>query len=146
MNEMHLAFLLRAKQSTYAANGAQTAPSRPNSHDLSFSENDLLYIDSYLGGALFSGEEALWEHDVPIWAMNYSGRVLKDSFDGDFLKLALMHGTKNNPHRGPERFSRGEFEYRSETSGNPEWFQGYETILRSGELIYECFFHGGAVL
>ena len=146
MNELQTAFLLRAKQNTYAANGAQTAPSRPNSHDLAFSENNLLYIGSYLGGERFSGEEALWESGVPIWAMNYSGRVLNDSFDGNFLKLALMHGTINNPYRGPERFSHENFEYYCETSGNSDWFQGYETILRDGELIYECFFHGGAVL
>ena len=145
MKDTQLAFLLRAKRSTYAANGVQTAPSRPNSHDYSFSENDLLYIDTYLGGVRFSGEEALWENNVPKWAMNYSGRVLADSFDGNFLKLALMSGTKNSPYRGPEYFSQENFEYRCEVSGKLDWFQGYETILCDGELIYECFFHGGAV-
>ena len=61
-----LDFLLRAKTCTYAAHGAETLPSRPNSHDLRYAEGDLLYIDTYLGGVRFAGEEAVWKDGVPV--------------------------------------------------------------------------------
>ena len=59
MSDRELAFLLHAKKSTYAAGGKEISPSRPNSHDLRYAENDLVYIDTYLGGKRFIGEEAL---------------------------------------------------------------------------------------
>jgi hypothetical protein len=59
-------FLIRAKRATYAAHGAETAPSRPNSHDLRYAEENLTYIDSYLGESCFAGEEAVWRDDLPL--------------------------------------------------------------------------------
>ena len=53
-------FLMRAKRATYAGKGAETVPSRPESHDLEYREGELRYIDTYLGGAQFAGEEAVW--------------------------------------------------------------------------------------
>ena len=73
-------FLCRAKKSTYAGKGAEGKPSRPNSHDLEYVEGNLKYIDSYLGGEKFSGEEALWKDEIPVWSMNYIGRVLDERF------------------------------------------------------------------
>ncbi|MEJ6952417.1 helix-turn-helix transcriptional regulator [Halanaerobiaceae bacterium ANBcell28] len=40
-------FLCRAKKETYAGKGAETKPSRPNSHDLEYTEGNLKYIDTY---------------------------------------------------------------------------------------------------
>jgi hypothetical protein len=138
-------FLIKAKKKTYAGKGAETITSRPNSHDLMFEENELKYIDTYLGGKLFTGEEAMWQNDIPFWAMNYSGRVIGDNFNGDFLKLALFNVPKENPYRGPECFEDGEYTYSCKVNGEPEWFQGYEEIQVHGEKIYECYFHGGIV-
>ncbi len=36
-------FLIRAKRATYAGRGAETAPSREKSHDLTYREGDLMY-------------------------------------------------------------------------------------------------------
>ena len=82
-------FLMRAKRATYAGKGAETASSRPSSHDLEYREGDLMYLDTFLGGERFAGEEALWIGDVPYWSMNYVGRVTGTPFSGDFLKEAL---------------------------------------------------------
>ncbi|HBA04821.1 MAG TPA: transcriptional regulator, partial [Clostridium sp.] len=60
--------------------------SRPNSHDLEYTEGTLKYIDTYIGGEKFAGEEAIWQDDTPFWSMNYIGRILDERFLGSFLK------------------------------------------------------------
>ena len=103
-------FLCRAKRATYAGKGSEIQPCRKNSHDLFYSEDlgadfgRLEYYDTYLGGRNFCGEEALWKDGIPFWAMNYCGRVLDDSFSGDFLKSALHAVEPKLPFRGPEFF------------------------------------------
>lgn len=140
-----VAFLLRAKHSTYAAKGKEAQPSRPASHDFDYGEERWRYIDSYLGGEHFAGEEAAWLDDVPVWSMNYAGRVLDSEFSGDFLKEALMHGTMDMPYRGPALYAKGAYTYHCWVDGDMDWFCGQEEILCSGRRIYECRFHGGKV-
>jgi hypothetical protein len=106
----------------------------------------LLYIDTYLGGLSFAGEEAVWEKGVPVWSMNYCGRVTADGFDGDFLKRALLLVPESAPYRGPELFEDGEMRYASGVSGDVAWYQGYEEITNAGERVYECFYHGGLIV
>jgi hypothetical protein len=145
MDDRLIDFLLEAKANTYAAHGAETAPSRPNSHDLRFAKGDLLYLDTYLGGLKFTGEEALWQDGIPVWSMNYSGRVLGTGFEGDFLKRALLLVPRDAPFRGPTQYNEDEMQYRSHMEGSVEWFQGYEEILLNGARIYECYYHGGSI-
>ncbi|MFA6937106.1 MAG: DUF5680 domain-containing protein [Treponema sp.] len=140
-----LEFLVKAKQKTYAGKGAEAESSRPLSHDLKYQEGNLLYIDTYLGGECFSGEEGVWISDVPVYAMNYSGRVLKNSFIGDFLKAALHDVPLEMPFRGPSVFQDGNNLYKCSVTGDVDWFQGYEEIYFGAEKVYECFFHGGKV-
>lgn len=92
-----LPFLLRAKRATYPGKGAESEPWRPASHDLRYAEEDLLYIDTYLGGERFAGEEALWRADEPLWAMNYVGRVLGEGFSRDFLMASISQGDLGCP-------------------------------------------------
>jgi hypothetical protein len=139
-------FLLRAKRSTYAAGGEESDSSRPLSHDLRYEEEDgWLYIDSYLGGERFVGEEAVWKDGAPIWAMNYSGRVIGKGFDGAFLKEALLRVSENTPYRGPIEYQDGPLLYCNTSAGAPDWFFGREEIFRSGVSIYECIYHGGVI-
>lgn len=145
MQDRIVRFLQNAKRNTYAAKGPQVSPSRPCSHDFNFRENDLLYIDTYLGGESFAGEEAVWLEGSPIWSMNYCGRVLDLRFDGDFLKRALLQVPADCPYRGPQEYREGETLYRCAVSGVPEWFQGHEEILIGQDCIYECYFHGGEI-
>lgn len=137
-------FRMKAAQNTYAASQNHCESSRPDSHDFRFEENEWLYIDTYLGGEKFSGEEAIWKSRSPVWAMNYSGRVLNEQFSGDFLKSALQNCTESFP-RGPLHFSAGEFLYKTEQQGDMEWFQGFEEIFFRDEKCYECHYHGGVV-
>ncbi len=144
-SEQLIAFLCRAKKATYAAKGAETLPSRPNSHDLQYIEGDYKYIDTYLGGEQFGGEEAVWTHDSPVWTMNYCGRVLHEGFSGDFLKEVLLNVPLDKPYRGPMIYQKGDYSYHCTVNGSFEWFQGYEEIFFGRTKVYECYFHGGSI-
>ena len=145
MDARVLSFLLLAKKSTYAAHRAEALSSRPNSHDLTFAAGDLQYIDTYLGGTHFAGEEAVWQDGKPVWSMNYCGRVFGEGFRGDFLKSALLRVPENAPYRGPDVYREGDMEYRCQADGNIDWFQGYEEIRLHDVRIYECFYHGSLI-
>lgn len=138
-----ISFLIKAKKSTYAGKGAEITPSRPGSHDLSYEESDYLYLDTYLGGERFAGQEALWSHGVPVWSMNYSGRILDAEFSGDFLKSALLNVPEELPFRGPRLYSAGDYTYHADISGSFDWFSGKEEIFCCSRKVYECLFFGG---
>lgn len=145
-NDSMIKFLIKAKQSTYAGKGAETSSSRPKSHDLTYSENDYMYYDTYLGGDMFVGEEALWVSGNPYWSMNYAGRVTGDNFSGDFLKEALLQVPFDQPFRGPKMYVSGDYTYECTVNGDFQWFQGHETISYKGKVIYECHFHGSIIV
>ena len=145
MDKRIVEFLIRAKKATYAGKGAETDSSRPESHDLIYREDDLMYYDTYFGGDKFVGEEALWISGKPYWSMNYAGRVTGDNFSGDFLKEALLNVPFDKPFRGPDEYTNGDYTFKWEVNGTFEWFQGYETISYKENDIYECYFHGGII-
>ena len=145
MNNDIINFLLKAKRATYAGKGAETIPTRPQSHDLIYKEGELMYYDTYLGGEKFAGEEALWIKGNPYWSMNYIGRVTGDNFSGDFLKEALLNVPFDKPYRGPDCYKSGDYTYKCSVNGSFEWFQGYEEIFLKDKKIYECFFHGSII-
>ena len=145
MDKELVAFLIKAKQATYAGKGAETSSSRVKSHDLIYREGEYMYYDTYLGGDRFAGEEALWISEVPYWSMNYAGRVTGDNFSGDFLKEALLRVPEDKPFRGPGDYADGDYRYQCSIDGDFEWFQGKEIISYKGDMIYECYFHGGLI-
>ena len=138
-------FLLEAARNTYAGYGPECESSRPDSHDYRYEKDDYLFIDTYIGGECFSGEEAIWKSGKPVFAMNYSGRTLDETFSGNFLKEALRAATKECPFRGPALYQSGEYSYRSNVQGDMTWFQGYEEIYFHEKRVYECYYHGGIV-
>ncbi|MDQ0195707.1 DUF5680 domain-containing protein [Paenibacillus wynnii] len=138
-------FLIEAKRETYAGNGPEVTPSRPNSHDLAFAKGNLKYIDTYLGSEKFAGEEALWENDKPSWAMNYVGRVIAEGFSGDFLKEALQNPPLHMPCRGPSIYKNDMYTYTCTVDGSFDWFTGSEVIFKGAVKVYECMFHGGVI-
>lgn len=139
-------FLLLAKKNTYAAADNKTTSSRKNSHDFCHTDNaGYMYYDSYLGGEHFAGEEAVWLYDIPVWSMNYAGRVIGEHFNGNFLKEALMAVPEQLPFRGPEIYTNGDYHYHCKVDGEFIWFQGYEEIFYMNKKIYECHFHGGNI-
>ena len=136
-------FRLEANVNTYAAYKNEVDGSRPASHDFKYERGDYMYIDTYVGGEEFAGEEAVWKNGVTVYAMNYMGRVLDDKFSGDFLKEALRAADRKMPYRGPEIYQSGEYTYRCKVTGDFTWFQGYEEIYWNDVKVYECVFHGG---
>lgn len=144
--EKYLDFLLRAKQNTYANSTGKVASSRPNSYDLKYEEGDLTYIDSYLGTHLFSGEEAIWDSENPVWAMNYTGRALSENFSSKIFKRALMNPSRAYPFRGQPIYREDDYTYIMEVQGDFDWFSGQEKMYYKEELVFECLFHGGKVL
>lgn len=145
MDKKIVDFLIKAKQATYAGKGAETTSSREKSHDLVYEDGDYMYYDTYLGGNKFAGEEALWIKKKPYWSMNYVGRVIGENFSGDFLKESLLLVPEEKPFRGPDEHVNGDYKYECRIDGDFEWFQGRETISYKGNIIYECYFHGGLI-
>lgn len=145
MEDSIVNFLVRAKKATYAGKGSESQATRPHSHDLIYSENNLKYIDTYLGSSYFAGEEALWLDDQPFWAMNYVGRVVNDGFESNFLKECLLKVPIEMPFRGPRENRKGDLLYTCEVIGDFKWFSGKEMIFKGDVKVYECLFHGGKI-
>lgn len=89
-----VSFLVSAKKKTYPINENKVQSSRMKSNDFCYAENKYKYYDTYLGGEKFTGEEAVWYDDAPVWCMNYTGRVIGSNFDSRFLKEALLQVTE----------------------------------------------------
>jgi transcriptional regulator with XRE-family HTH domain len=138
-------FLCKACKATYAGNGAKSESSRPKSKDYLYEDGKYKYLDTYLGGEKFIGEEAIWVSDIPVWSMNYIGRLLEEDQSYDFLTEALSHSTKEMPYRGPAIYINGDYIYHCSVQGTFEWFQGHEEIFFKHKKIYECYFHGGCI-
>ena len=138
-------FLVRSKRATFAGNGVKMESSRPDSKDLQYAEGDLKYIDTYLGGTNFSGQEALWKGDVPFWSMNYIGRTLSEDFSINFLTEALLLVPEEYPYRGPLQHTHGDYLYKCSIDGDFQWFSGVEEIFYKETKVYELIFHGGEV-
>jgi hypothetical protein len=141
-------FLIEAKRKTYAGEGRHAPSCRPASIDLPYQRGDYDYLDTYLGGLRFAGEEAVWHKGRPAWAMNYYGWMLAASVPdgfGEFLKRALLKVTPQAPYRGPANYRESEFEYRCQWDGTPERFEGREQISLGGKPVYELVFHGGTI-
>lgn len=115
-------------------------------NELKYCEGNLIYIDTYLGGEKFVGEEAIWNDNIPLWSMNYAGRIVEEGFEGWFLKEALRIVNEEYPYRGPLSYENGEFKYECSFAGNFEWFDGEEVIYKNDVKIYECKFHGGVII
>ncbi len=138
-------FRLEASRNTYAACMNDVPATRLDSHDFHYENGRYVYHDTYVGGEQFAGEEAIWYDGQAIYAMNYLGRVLGDTFSGNFLKEALRAADEAMPYRGPEYYQSGEYLYKCKVTGDITWFQGYEEIYCDANRVYECYFHGGTI-
>ena len=132
-------FLVNAKRNTYAAQKGKVPSSRKYSKDLAFEENDYYYLDSYFGEKDFSGEEMVYFKELPIWSMNYYGKMIKENIPEGFIKTlreALQRVSEDKPFRGPEEYIRGKYKYRCSNEGNIDFFRGTESIFYENEEVY----------
>ena len=121
-----VAFLLEAKRATYAGQGdeATVTPLVPGSKQLEYRDGDYLYRDIYFGMAYFIGQEVVSHRRRAVWSMSYAGGVTSLSRDSSdtraiyaFLRLALPHGSKDEPYRGPATFTRDVLTYTTQAAG-----------------------------
>jgi hypothetical protein len=143
-------FIVRAKAATYVGAGHAVRPTRPGSHDLSYEEPGRRYSDSYFGGTDFLGQEVVWQDDVPVWAMNYGGRVLDGAaIDGaraaKVIRAALPLMYAEGRFLGGFRHLHGPYRYEDRSTGDTTGFRGIEVIRRGGLVVYRLDYQGGRI-
>jgi uncharacterized protein DUF5680 len=144
------AFIVRAKATTYVGNGASRASSRPASHDIGHEDGDWSYVDSYFGGTDFLGQEVVWHRRVPVWAMNYDGRILQaDRIDaakaGQVIKQALSALYREGRFLGAFMHVDGPHIYVDQSEGDALSFTGHEIIRIDDDVVYRLDYHGGLI-
>ncbi|HZL03672.1 MAG TPA: DUF5680 domain-containing protein [Demequina sp.] len=143
-------FIVRAKAHTYAASSGIVASSRPGSHDLQFTDGPFTYIDTYVGGADFLGQELVVRDRQPVWALNYYGYLLRpDLIDaatsGATIKACLTGLYAEGRFLGGWHFEVDPYTYTDTNDGEVTHFTGTEWIDRDGVRVYELVYHGGLV-
>jgi hypothetical protein len=144
------AFIVRAKAATYVGDGEHVSACRPGSHDLRFEEEKWAYHDSYFGGSDFIGEEVVYFEGIPVWAMNYYGRILREDLvtaaqTGQMIKASLSRMYKEGRFLGGFEHTEGNLTYVDASEGNVDVFHGREQIHCGGETAYELDYHGGLI-
>ena len=144
------AIIVRAKAASYVGGGDRTRPSRPGSNDLSWSEGEWRYLDSYFGGTDFLGQEVLWRGFEPVWAMNYYGQVLRPELidaerAGATIKGALASMYGEGRFLGGFDWTGPHGRYIDTSKGNVASFRGREVIEVDGVEAYALDYFGGLV-
>lgn len=143
-------FIVRAKTATYVGDGEKAASSRPQSHDLTYTEGAFSYLDSYFGGWDFIGEEVVYFEGEPVWAMNYYGKVtnrekITATMAGQTIKASLSRMYQEGRFLGGFFYTHKDCEYTDTSNGEFTSFTGKEWITRDGEIVYELVYHGGLI-
>ncbi len=144
------AFIVRAKTNSYVGSAPKSLSYRPASHDIQFHQDDFSYMDSYFGGIDFIGQEVVYFHQQPIWAMNYYGRILVPSLidgtqAGHIIKTSLSKLYQEDRFLGGFEYTVGDSLYTDTNQGTPASFSGKEWITRQGQQVYELLYHGGMI-
>jgi len=147
MNERIFKFYIEAtKGAREAGRVGKIQPSRPNAYDFKYEQGGLMFYDTCLGSGKFVGQMGIWKDDLPLWAMNYKGRIVALGFKEEFLNKAL-DSTDGEPRlRGAAIFTEAGQEYRYSIEGDEQNFTGREEIFADGRLVYEMDFHGGEII
>lgn len=145
------AFVVAAKAATYAGDGAKLLPYRLGSHDLQLAQGPWAYHDSYVGGTDFQGQEVVYLHGEPVWAMSYYGylvdpEALDAATAGQVIKRSLTALYAQGRFLGGWRFEALGYDYVDVTAGDVGRFTGWERIDRDGRMLYELRYFGGRIL
>ena len=143
-------FIIRAKAATYVGSGIKSLSHRPASHDLEYHEIPFDYLDSYFGGSDFIGEEVVYYKQLPVWAMNYYGRILEPSRitgaeAGQVIKESLSRLYQERRFLGGFELTTRYGTYTDTNQGKFTSFKGREWITRDGIMVYELHYHGGLI-
>jgi len=142
--------IVTAKTASYVGGGGKAEASRPGSHDLTWSNGEWFYRDSYFGGTDFLGQETLWHYGEPVWAMNYYGYILRpDLIDavraGATIKAALSAMYAQGRFLGGFDWRGPHGRYCDRSTGGAEHFHGRETILVGDIEAYALDYFGGLI-
>ncbi len=154
--ELFVAFLMAAKQRTYAAQGGTEAAVPPllaGSHQLEYREGRLFYRDIYFGCEYFAGQETVYYDTIPVWSMVYAGGALRNippTIETGriyaFLQTALRNVPVEYPYRGPALWTHEDLVYSNEVHGDLERFWGREVIsYRHTIAVYQLHYSGGVL-
>ena len=144
-------FLVKAKVGTYASDGeGKEKILEDGSKELIYESGEWRYCDRYFGFNPFIGEEIVWLNNEAVWGMNYYGRILSDEVNAKllykFLRNAMRLVEAERPFRGPTEFQEKEWDYKDESHGTVDNFEGTETIYFREEKVYELKYHGGLII
>lgn len=144
------AFIVRAKAATYVGSGQESPSSRPGAHELPYMEDRFEYLDSYVGGSDFLGQEIVSYDGRIVWAMNYHGYLLRPDLitaaeAGAVIKAGLSILYAEGRFLGGFEHTIGDDVYTDTNSGDISRFTGFEWITRAGERVYALDYHGGLV-
>lgn len=143
-------FVVRAKAATYVGSGQPAKSSRLGSHDFCHDNGLWHYRDSYFGGTEFIGQEAVWHADLPVWAMHYDGRILRDALieaarAAIVIRAALTALYAKERFQGGFQFHHARYHTTDTSTGTVGSFSGVEHILAQGELAYQLDYPGGLI-
>ncbi|MFA9406832.1 MAG: DUF5680 domain-containing protein [Anaerolineales bacterium] len=152
--EEFVAFLVKAKQFTYASGGSASDtsvdPLLPGSHQLEFNDPPFFYRDIYFGESFFAGQEVVYLEVAPFWSMCYAGGMIGEGEDIEgvpgFLRAALKRVELSAPYRGPGSFEAQDLKYSNVCLGGVGRFRGREEICRQENLVYELEYIGGYLI
>ncbi|SIQ29143.1 hypothetical protein SAMN05880561_102602 [Rhizobium sp. RU33A] len=144
-------FIIEAKAVTYVS-GKVLAPSasRAGAKDISYERGRFRYLDSHFGGTDFLGQEVVWQDEIPVWAMNYYGRILDaERFDGGragtVIKQALTALYQEKRFLGGFTYLHPLGEYVDQSVGDYSSFLGVERIRMGERVVYQLDYQGGLI-
>ncbi len=144
------AFIVLAKSQTYVGDGRFSESCRSGSHDVAYDKDGWSYLDSYFGGTDFIGQEVVWESNIPVWVMNYYGRVLlpqviNAEHAGKIIKESLSELYTEGRFLGGFRKEIENACYVDSSEGSVSEFSGTEKIIIGDLTAYRLDYHGGLV-
>ena len=150
MNDELLGFVVRAKAGTYASGGGLVVEAVDGQHQHTYAEGSWHYLDRYVGGSNFCGQEIVWRAATPVWAMVYSATLVRpDILDagtaGQVIKSALSALYAQGRFLGGWSTRVSGWDYLDTNEGDVTSFTGVEEISRDDVVCYRLHYSGGLV-
>lgn len=139
------AFLMRANL-PHATGTAKTTKEADGSRTIEYSEDAFRLHDNFFGGEPYGGRLVIFYKDEPVFLEVYYGKTSRPTNEVyDFLREALQHPGEDNPFRGPAKYKKGNFTYKSSVRGNITDHTVNEYIYDGETEIYSAVVIGGLV-
>lgn len=147
MDQNVLNFLIKARQSTYAAGMKPEIINDGNTYVIK--GGNLEYRDTYFDQhRYFQGQELIFQDGKPIWSMSYRGAATEDMEPGKvFDVLQKFIKEYADKVRFGENFETEEngFRYKCIANGEINEFKGREEIYQNGKLAHWMDYFGGII-